>query len=233
MGIAKLSTQRRPEAQKYITLAYIEDCITLGKNAVEKIAYKTLKNEFNVKDEILDGIYSCAISSDIFDKYPPADPNIVLEIFRRNEETWIKHARNSTLLNLNIDFYKDLLERAKQVETNDEKKKTLENLSEYLFASIKYFDVLPSRRTSKAEIDRIIRNYSDHPLLLDLGLYILIECKNWSDSVGAPILRDFTAKVEDHRCSSGILLSKNGITGKCVKDAMGEIRGHFNNFFFL
>ena len=224
LGVAILNLQRRPEAQQYITLAYIEDCITLGKNAVEKLGYKTLKNEFNVKDEILDGIYSCAISPNIFDKYPPSDPSIVLEIFNGNQESWIRLARNSALLNLNIDFYKDLLGRTKRAETNDEKKKTLENLSEILFASIKDFTILPSRRTSKAEIDRIIRNYSNHPLLRNLGLYILIECKNWSEPVGAPILRDFTAKVEDHRCSSGILLSRNGITGERIKDAMGEIR---------
>ena len=224
LGVALLNLQRRPQAQKYITLAYIEDCITLGKNSVEKLGYKTLKNEFNVNDEILDGIYSCATSPNTFEIYPPPDPNIVLEKFNQNTEEWIRQTQNNALLNLNIDFFKNLLEITKNAETNDEKKKTLESLSEFLFAAIKGFSVLPSKRTSKAEIDRIIRNYSTHPLLRDLGLYILIECKNWSDSVGAPILRDFIAKIEEHRCSSGILLSKNGITGEGVKDATGEIR---------
>ncbi len=224
LGIAILSLQRRPEAQNYITLAYIEDCITVGKNAVEKLGYKTLRNEFNIQEEILDGIHSCAISSNVFDEYPPVDPNIVLKVFQENQETWIRQARDSAFINLNFDFYRDLLEKTKSAGTNDEKKNTLETLAETLFASIKDFTVLPSVRTSKAEIDRIIRNYSDHPLLRDLGRYILIECKNWTDPVGAPVLRDFKAKVEDHRCYSGILLSRHGITGEGVKDAKGEIR---------
>jgi hypothetical protein len=223
-GISIQNLQRRPEAQELIMLAYIEDCITSGKNAVEKLGYKTLRNEFNVPEEILDAIYSCATSTHAFDKYPPVDPNIVLGIFRKDEEFWIRQARNNALFNLNFDYYKDLLQKTKSAGTNDEKKKTLETLSEVLFSSIKGFTVLPPVRTSKAEIDRRIRNYSDHLLLRDLGLYVLIECKNWSEPVGAPVLRDFKAKVEDHRCTSGILLSKKGITGEGIKDAQGEIR---------
>jgi len=223
-GIATLSLQRRPEAQNYITLAYIEDCISIGKNAVEKLAYKTLRNEFNIQEEILNGIHSCAMSSNVFDEYPPVDPNIVLNVFQENQEAWVIQARDNALLNLNFDFYRDLLKKTKSAGTNDEKKKTLETLAETLFDSIKDFTVLPSVRTSKTEIDRIIRNYSDHPLLRDLGRYILIECKNWADPVGAPVLRDFKAKIEDHRCYTGILLSRSGITGKGVKDAKGEIR---------
>lgn len=163
-GVSVLNLQKRPEAKELITLAYVEDCITSGRNAVEKLGYKTLRNEFSVPDELLNAIFTCATSTRTFDEYPPIDPNVVLNIFRQDEDIWIRQACNNALCNINFDYYNDLLNRTKSARTNDEKRKTLETISEVLFSSIKGFTVLPPVRTSKAEIDRIIRNYSDHPL---------------------------------------------------------------------
>lgn len=202
LGLSMLNLDKRPEAQELITLAYIEDCITSGKNAVEQLAYKSLKNKFVVPEEILEGIYTCVTSRTTFAQYPPADPKIVLYEFHANQDVWIRRSRNNALVSLDYSFYNNLLGEVKNAKTNDEKKKTLEKLSEVLFSSIKGFTVLPAIRTSKAEIDRIIRNYADHTLLRDFGLYILIECKNWSKPVAAIVLRDFISKVRDHRCTS-------------------------------
>lgn len=76
-------------------------------------------------------------------------------------------------------------------------------------------------------MDRIIKNYSTHPFLKELGSYIIVECKNWIDPAGVSVIRELQSKIKEHRCISGIMLSKRGITGNDERDAWAFIRDSF------
>jgi hypothetical protein len=46
---------------------------------------------------------------------------------------------------------------------------------------------------------------------------ILVECKNWSSTVGASVLDNFINKVRRRSLKTGIFVAANGVTGGFVK----------------
>jgi hypothetical protein len=228
-GISIANIGDTEKAKKIITFAYIEDCISFGKNALIKLGYKTLLNNFGIDPESLDGIFTCANDRKIYSEFPPKDPEEVYRTYYDNPKKWNNISYNFKFYSLDLSFFKSALDSVKSAVTKAEKKNSLENLSKLLFNSIEGFTVKPNKRTSTSEIDRIVRNYSSHPLLASLGNHILIECKNWTVPVDSKSIRDFVGKIEDHKYKCGILLSKNGITGSARKDAVGTIRDKFRD----
>lgn len=121
------------------------------------------------------------------------------------------------------------LAKIEAAETNDQKKKSLENFAQFLLGStpgvkVKYTDA----RTETSEIDIICEvDPRTAPLhLSQFGRFFLVECKNWSKPVGAHAARDFIGKLQACKCKLGLLFSRNGITGPdAASDARGEILG--------
>lgn len=120
----------------------------------------------------------------------------------------------------NLEYLKDLLQRVNAATSTDDKKKTLEQLAQYLFSSLEGFYVEPSTRTGPYELDAIISNSSAHPFLRTLDTYIPIECKNWKEPIGAPEITQFIGKLSLFKCAMGVLLSKEGIK----EDTVNELR---------
>ena len=54
--------------------------------------------------------------------------------------------------------------------------------------------------------------------MLIIGLENTVECKNWTDPVDSKTMKNFISNVRFARCETGILISKNGITGSRRKD---------------
>ena len=69
-GVSVANSGKTEEAKKLITLAYIEDCISFGKNALIKLGYKTLSNNYGFDSESLDGIFTCANETKIYTEHP-------------------------------------------------------------------------------------------------------------------------------------------------------------------
>jgi hypothetical protein len=114
-----------------------------------------------------------------------------------------------------------LKEKILQSTTNNEKGKSLEELSAYLFEKINGIEIIKRNvRLEAEEIDIIVRNGA----LYNWGDPIIIECKNWSKKVGKPEVVDFIDKVKTFGASTGILVSFNGVTGTKYKDAWLKIR---------
>jgi hypothetical protein len=117
----------------------------------------------------------------------------------------------------------------KDALTNDEKKKSLEGLVRFLveqvdYLRVKYADV----RTASSEIDLIVENRgrSRHTMFDEYGRHFLIECKNWSQRVGAKEVRDFVGKLLKTKIRLGVLATREGVTGGGGgEDALREI--HF------
>lgn len=68
------------------------------------------------------------------------------------------------------------------------------------------------------------RGGEKHTIFNEFGGYLLVECKNWKSSVGAPQVRDFLGKLGKSRVRLGVLFAKNGISGANKgQDALREI----------
>lgn len=118
---------------------------------------------------------------------------------------------------IDLEIYIPLLQAVFKARSNDEKKKSLEKLAEYLFGAIpfltcKYIDL----RTRSSEIDIVVecRGAGRLTIFDEFGRYFLVECKNWKKSVGAAQVRDFIGKLRKSRTKLGVILAKNGISGE-------------------
>jgi hypothetical protein len=126
------------------------------------------------------------------------------------------------------DHLAKALQRMREAKGASEKGKALEDLAEILFADldgvrVKYRNLL----TSSSEIDLILEaDPRSCPLLFtDFPRFSLVECKNWSEAVGAREVRDFVSKIEKTGCKLGFFLSRTGVTGANNSvDALREIR---------
>ena len=123
------------------------------------------------------------------------------------------------------DLFKEIRERTKTATTNDEKKKSLEDLAEAIVKQIDGLEVLSRNlRSSAEEIDLLIGNESKEVFWSRLSSPFLLECKNWAVPVGSKEIRDFAGKLESAGITTGLLITLNGITGNEYKDARLLIR---------
>jgi ActR/RegA family two-component response regulator len=93
------------------------------------------------------------------------------------------------------------------------KGKLLEDLMVLILKTIAGFQhASPRRKNDIEEIDLLVRNESSDPFWSKEGLYLLVECKNWSKPVGAPELREFAYKLKHRydRCRLGLLVAPGG-----------------------
>lgn len=111
---------------------------------------------------------------------------------------------------------KALLESVGKAQSNNEKKETLETLTEVLLKGVEGFQILPSIRTATGEIDRIIRNHVNHPVFSILGSHILVECKNWDSTIGTDQLGSFIIDIQDAGLKAGFFFCKK-IISKAAK----------------
>lgn len=116
------------------------------------------------------------------------------------------------------------LEKTLSAETNKEKKDSLEKLAEILINMIEGLEVIDTDVNTKTEeIDLLVKNESKDPFWQRLPSPLLIECKNWSNPVGAKEIRDFDGKMDE--ITFRIMIAIDGITGRSEReDAKGVIR---------
>jgi hypothetical protein len=111
---------------------------------------------------------------------------------------------------------KKFLAAADAAATNDAKGKLFEDLVCYLFEKIPGV-VLPQRNVlnkfESEEIDVAFFNEQHPKGLKSFNSFLLIECKNWSSTVGSVEVGAFIAKLRNRGLDFGILVAANGITG--------------------
>ena len=106
--------------------------------------------------------------------------------------------------------------KADAATTKHEKGKALEDLVCYLFEKVPGMSIT-QRNVKNAfeseEIDVAFFN-EQHPAGLKfLSNFLLVECKNWSGTVGSKEVGWFAWKIETRSLDFGILIAANGITG--------------------
>lgn len=89
-------------------------------------------------------------------------------------------------------------------------------------AAVAMFSAVPGILTPAAnvvdyatagEIDILFPNKAPTNGLWFLPRAFLCECKNWDSPLGSQEVNVFTDRIRQRACSSGILISRNGITG--------------------
>lgn len=119
-----------------------------------------------------------------------------------------------------------------QASTTQEKGDTFEELADLLFGAIPFLRVRGKKELTKtSEIDLVVEytGYSERTIFNNWSDLILVECKNWSGSVGAPQIRDFRGKMNDLKVNLGVLFARNGVSGDETTDAQGLIRDTYMN----
>lgn len=116
-----------------------------------------------------------------------------------------------------------LLADCDAAETPSAKDTSLESLVETLFAVGGQLEVQSKNLvTGDEELDLVLKNNVDRPFWIALNSpLILVECKNWSSSVGASHIRDFETKVRNHSpmVRVGFFVALNGFTSE-AKNAL-------------
>lgn len=117
-----------------------------------------------------------------------------------------------------INHFRTLIANVDSSVTNQQKGQSFELLSIYMFEHLDGVDVTEHDiRMPSEEIDIVLWNAQSEEVLRPWDSVILIECKNWSVSVGAPVLDNFINKVRRRSLTTGIFIAANGVTGSFVK----------------
>jgi Restriction endonuclease len=120
---------------------------------------------------------------------------------------------------------KIFIDKADSANSNAEKKFTYEYLAMFLIGAIEGLAVISHDLRSPAEeVDLLIANESKENLWISIGNPFIVECKNWTSSVGVPQVRNLLGVMDSKNIGSAILLCKNGITGDSTHDAKLLVR---------
>lgn len=202
------------EAKNYFLLAMLEDVRTDPNTWKSLPARDWLVNVTQIAAETIDKIGE-GFETDIVRKAPWDT--------REPEIGWIRSRPHRRRISRgHLDFTKAVACAFHALvdapaKTTKEKGDRLELLVSYLFAVEQGFEVLGPTKGSDSQTDVIVRNRHHDPAIASLGNYIMVECKNWSEPIGAPIIREFAGKMRPAKIKTGILVCREGVTGQTVK----------------
>ncbi len=118
----------------------------------------------------------------------------------------------------NINHFRTLIAQVDAATTNQQKGQSFEHLSIYMFEHLDGVDITEHDiRMPSEEIDIVLWNAQTEQILRPWDSVILVECKNWSNTVGAPVLDNFVNKVRRRALTTGIFVAANGVTGGFVR----------------
>lgn len=120
--------------------------------------------------------------------------------------------------------YQKLIGSVDLASNPGEKGSSLELLCKYFFESINGIEVTHHDiRMASEEIDLILWNAKIEEVFNPWDSVILVECKNWSSPVGAPLLDNFISKLRRRSLKTGIFIAANGVTGGFIRGDGNEV----------
>jgi hypothetical protein len=205
----------------YMKLAMLEDKLEVNENYKTLPAYRVLRGEHNLSEAHLEHI---AQAVEVYKQKHMGDPCLRPELIYLEYVINRDNQERSSLFDLDSNLSKQLMDKVKQATTPNDKGSSLEMLLAYLFSISPYFEVFRNIVSTDAQIDLLIRNlHTSDSILFEFGKYIIVECRNIKGKVTAKAIRDFAGKIIQTSCNSGILISREGVTGhtrkKAVRDA--------------
>jgi len=127
---------------------------------------------------------------------------------------------------------KEQLRTVVEAETNQEKKNSLEKFANLCFNGSSFEVAEMNKSTLDTEIDLVIESLreSEYNFSERFGRYAIVECKNWSDSVGAEQINKFSSIMDNFKVDLGLFFAKNGITGEDIsRGALNTVATEFNS----
>ena len=144
-----------------------------------------------------------------------------LAVSRQYDVLFARHTSTLDEFPLSTVYFGSLLEKVQTAENSVEKGKTLEDLATYLTLLIPGWIPRRNVRTvyNEFESDIIVSNLIQAADLNveRFGRDFLVECKNWSASVGVNDVGYFLFRMRLTDTRFGILFASNGITGDSEK----------------
>ncbi len=93
------------------------------------------------------------------------------------------------------------------------KGEALEEMAAHFFRAVKGLRVTGRRvHQAREEMDLCVANASLDGELWKLGALILVECKNWAQRVGVPVIRNFAHTLQNKKAKVGVLFTRAGVT---------------------
>lgn len=148
--------------------------------------------------------------------------------FTSSEQAWLASPIRQEVFVQHFRCLLEEVENARSTDSNDRKKKSLEDLASFIVEAVPGLQVYDRDvRTSAEEIDILVRNESSNLFWRDkVGNPFIIECKNWKTSIGVQQIRSFHDVLREKGIRTGFLASILGVTGDAHRDAMSYIRSY-------
>jgi restriction endonuclease Mrr len=171
---------------------------------VELDVHEVVETEAEVRSMHSDLAYELLHKVDVYER-------VFRALSAREEDVQDRYARTqvrNALANL---------EHARDAQTKGE---ALESLMAAAFSIKPQLQVVErTYSTGDEEIDLIVKNNVARPFWQSLGSpLIFVECKNWTAPVGAPEVRNFEGKLQNHTPMTrvGILVAPGGFTSEAI-----------------
>lgn len=188
LDLAVVAMRRAPEAKVIIATAYAEPA--------------SIARAFDL------GVYDYLQKDQFFEAFLRAKVRNAMEVWRERALAALSTERREQEL--------ASAWQAAQTERDPHAKGALlETVMLLVFRSILGFEHAQIRkRNDIEEIDVLVQNSSNDPFWQREGSYVLVECKNWTSSVGVPELKLFRQKIEDRfgRSALGFFIAMGGYT---------------------
>ncbi|MFC7166479.1 restriction endonuclease [Halospeciosus flavus] len=140
---------------------------------------------------------------------------------------------NTEHFTLDLDHYESILETVRDPDSTQEKGESLEELAALLFDGIEATKTVEQNVYGESsEVDVVARyeGKDDYTFFEEYNRYVMVECKNWSKSIGAKQIRDFKGKLQTSNVDLGIFFAQDGVTGGSRGEfALGELDLAFRN----
>ena len=124
------------------------------------------------------------------------------------------------MANYSQNRFNEFIQQSNEASTSTEKGKVLEDFISYVFNKVPGITVSKRNQMNASlteEIDIAFWNEQKPNGFPFLHHILLVECKNWSNTVGTDQVSYFIQKVQNRGLPYGILIAANGITGSSIE----------------
>ena len=145
------------------------------------------------------------------------NPEVAVTDAALNGELGPGHAGAQTDIPVNSSLLEDLDRTLDSADTNVSGI-NLERLTAYLCLTLPGARIANRVHTRIGELDIVVvlRDAASSYFVETLGRTLLVECKNWDNSVGVQQINHLAARVRLHGCRAGLLVAKNGVSGSRI-----------------
>lgn len=210
---AHLHLGHRALAQRYAVLTLCEDAIGAKGEWARLIGwggYWRARLQFGVTDHEAQSLVNEFWQAFQVDPTMGRFPEWVLQQVDERWRTELPATSESGRYQINRHYARELLNRL-----GSDKGTAFELLAQYLFSSIPGWRTRRRVRTPSTDYD-VMCTLEGVPVDFrgDLGRFVVCECKDWSSPINFGAVAKFARVLQSAKCRCGILLSRNGVTGR-------------------